>query len=81
MKKKVRYFQIGICETKFSMIFRIRPTSKYGSMGFEILDGIVASENEEQAATTMKTILKNALVQAGFKEKNESQLRTDRRQI
>lgn len=55
------------------MIFRIRPASKskVGPMGADLLDGFIQSDNEEQAATTMKTILNKALSEAGFKEKTE----------
>lgn len=73
MASKTRYFQIVKWETKFSVIFRIRPASKskVGPMGADLLDGFIQSDNEEQAATTMKTILNKALSEAGFKEKTE----------
>lgn len=68
MKNKARYFHINKYETRFSIIFRIGFANKHGGMGAEILDGLIQSESEEQAATTMKIIIKNAVAQAGFKE-------------
>lgn len=71
MPRKVRYFQIDKYEAKFSIVFHIRPASKHGSMGGGTLDGLIESQSREEAATTMKTIVTNALAQAGFKEKTE----------
>jgi len=62
----MRKFQVGKCETKFGIIFRVRPYSKNASMQFEILDGFMESIDEEHAAKIVKTILKNALTIIGI---------------
>ena len=65
----MKYFKIIKRETKKGINLKIKFANRQHPFGFEELDGAIQTENEEQAATVLKTILKNALAQAGFKEK------------
>lgn len=66
----MKYFKIIKRETKKGINFKVKFANRQHPFGFEELDGAIQSENEEQAATVLKTILKNALAQAGFKWKS-----------
>jgi len=65
----MRYFKIIKRETRKGINFKVKFANHQHPYGFEEMDGAIQSENEEQAAIVLKTILKNALAQAGFKEK------------
>jgi hypothetical protein len=65
----MRYFKIIKRETKKGINFKVKFANRQHPFGFEELEGAIQSENEDQAAAVLKTILKNALAQAGFKEK------------
>lgn len=65
----MRYFKIIKREAKKGINFKVKFANRQHPFGFEELDGAIQGENEDQAATVLKTILKNALAQAGFKEK------------
>jgi len=66
----MRYFKIIKRETKKGINFKVKFANRHHPFGFDELEGMIQSENEDQAATVLKTILKNALAQAGFKENN-----------
>ena len=65
----MRYFKIIKRETKKGINFKVKFANRQHPFGFEEMDGAIQSMNEDQAAIVLKTILKNALSQAGFKEK------------
>lgn len=65
----MRYFKIIKRETRKGINFKVKFANHQHPWGFEELAGDIQSENEDQAAAVLKTLLKNALAQAGFKEK------------
>lgn len=66
----MKYFKIIKRETKKGINFKVKFANRQHPFGFEELEGSIQSENEEQAATVLKTLLKNTLAAAGFKEKD-----------
>jgi hypothetical protein len=68
--RELKYFKIIKRETKYGINFKVKFANRQHHFGFEELDGSIQSENQDQAAVVLKTILKNALAQAGFKEGN-----------
>lgn len=65
----MRFFKIIKRETKKGINLKVKFANRQHPFGFEELDGAIQSMNEDQAAIVLKTILKDALAQAGFKEK------------
>jgi len=65
----MRYYKIIKRETRKGINLKVKVANHHHPFGFEEMDGDIQSENEDQAATVLKTILKNGLAQAGFKEK------------
>lgn len=65
----MKYFKIIKRETKKGINFKVKFANRQHPFGFEEMDGAIQSMNEDQAAIVLKTILKDALTQAGFKEK------------
>lgn len=65
------YFKIIKRETKKGINFKVKSANRQHPFGFEELEGSIRSENEEQAATVLKNILKWALTQAGFNVKQQ----------
>jgi len=63
----MKYFKIIKRETRKGINFKVKFANHQHPFGFEELEGFIESENEDQAATVLKTLLKNALAQAGFK--------------
>jgi len=67
----MKYFKIIKRETKKGINFKIKFANRQHPFGFEELEGSIQSENEEQAAMVLKTLLKNTLAAAGFNERKE----------
>lgn len=61
------YFKIIKRESKRGINLRVKFANRQHPFGFEELEGAIQAENEEQAALTLKVIIKNALTMAGFK--------------
>lgn len=65
----MKFFKIIMRETKKGINFKVKHANRQHPFGFGGLDGAIQSMNEDQAAIVLKTILKDALARAGFKEK------------
>lgn len=61
----MRFFKVIKRETRKGINFKVKPANHQHPFGFEQMDGAIQSENLDQAAAVLKTILKNALAQAG----------------
>ncbi len=62
----MKYFKIIKRETKSGINLRVKFVNRQHPFGFEELQGSMITENIEQAAGTLKQILKNALEKEGF---------------
>ena len=63
----MRFFKIIKRETKKGVNFKVKHASHQHPFGFEEMDGVIQSENVDQAAIVLKTMLKMGLAQAGFR--------------
>jgi hypothetical protein len=66
----MKYFKIIKRETRKGINFKVKPANHQHPFGFEELEGSIQSEDIDQAAIALKTILKNALGLSGFKDVN-----------
>ena len=63
----MRYFKIIKRETRKGVNLKVKPANGRHPFGFEELDGVIQSENVDQAVIVLITILKKGLAQAGFR--------------
>jgi len=63
----MRYFKIIKRETRKGINFKVKSANRQHPFGFEEMGGDIQSNDEDQAAFVLKTILKDALAKAGFK--------------
>lgn len=63
----MKYFKIIKRETKKGINLKVKFANRQHPFGFEELGGSIQAEDDNQAATILKEILKNALAREGFK--------------
>jgi hypothetical protein len=63
----MKYYKVIQRETRNGINLKVKPANHQHPWGFQELMGQIQSNDIDQAAFVLKTILKDALAQAGFK--------------
>jgi hypothetical protein len=63
----MKHYKVIQRETRNGINLKVKPANRQHPWGFEELTGQIQSSDTDTAAFVLKTILKDALAQAGFK--------------